>query len=160
MLLTRTFVTSSRKKPKRLSHAGIETTIFRIGIWSVNPSIEHSCSLLRKTTQAWLLQLCLLSLTGCGEIDGPRQLGASTFHTLVEKHGVFSTTLMVGHDTLLVTVSSQLMLLHLSKSKTGDTRLLTASHQELSDLSRATTPDPVSISNIFSQRKLLLPSNI
>ena len=110
------FVTSSRKQPKRLSHAGIEatTSIFRAGMRSVNPSIELSCSLLRETTQIWLLQLCWPSLTGSEGIDGPRQFGALTFHTLVEKHGVFSTTLLVGHDTLLATIPSQLMLLHLS----------------------------------------------
>ena len=44
-----------------------------------------SCNLLREKTQVWLLQLCLLSLIGSGEIGGPRQFGASTFHTLVEK---------------------------------------------------------------------------
>ena len=43
----------------------------------------------RETTQVWLLQPCLSSLTGTGGIDGPRQFGASTFHALVEKHGVF-----------------------------------------------------------------------
>ena len=31
----------------------------------------------------------LPSITGSGGIDGPRQFGALTFHTLVEKHGVF-----------------------------------------------------------------------
>ena len=52
-------------------------------------SIECSCSLLRETTQVWLLQLCLPSLIGSGEIDGPRQFGLLSFHTQVEKHGVF-----------------------------------------------------------------------
>ena len=33
--------------------------------------------------------LCLPSLTRSGDIDGPRKFGASTFHTLVKKHGVF-----------------------------------------------------------------------
>ena len=77
------------KQPKRLSHAGIEITIFRVGMQSVNPSIKPFCSLLRETTQAWLLQLCLPSLTENGGIDGPRQFGALTSHTLVEKRGVF-----------------------------------------------------------------------
>ena len=44
---------------------------------------------LRETTQVWLLHLCLPSLTESGGIDGPRQLGALTCHTLVEKRGVF-----------------------------------------------------------------------
>ena len=78
------------KKAARLSHAGIEITIFRVGMQkSVNPSIKPFCSLLRETTPAWLLQLCLPSLTGSGGIDGPRQFGALTSHTLVEKRGVF-----------------------------------------------------------------------
>ena len=110
-----------------------------------------------ETTQVWLLQLCLPSLTESADINGPRQFGASTFHTLVEKHGVFLTTLLVSHNTLLVTLPSQPMLLHLSWSATGDTRVLTASHldcsQEVSDIWRATTPDPVNICDIFSQRE-------
>ena len=89
MRLTRTSVTPLRKQPKRLSRVGIEITIFRIGMQSVNPSIKFSCSLLRETTQVWLLQLCLPSLTESRGIDGPRQFGALTFHTLVEKHRVF-----------------------------------------------------------------------
>ena len=89
MQLTRTSVTTLRKQPKKLSHAGIEITIFRVGMQSVNLSIELSCSLVRETTQVWLLQLCLPSLTGSVEIDDPRQFRALTSHTLVEKHGVF-----------------------------------------------------------------------
>ena len=77
------------KQPRRLSHVGIETTIFRVGMQSVNPSIKPFCSLLRETTQVWLLQLCLPSLTENGGIDGPKQFGALTSHTLVEKRGVF-----------------------------------------------------------------------
>ena len=99
---------------------------------SVNPSIKPSCSLLRETTQVWMLQLCLPCLTGSGEIDGPRQFGALTSHTLVEKPGVFRTTLLVGHDTLLVTVPFQTMLLHLSWLEMENTRLLTASHLDFS----------------------------
>ena len=79
-----------KKQPKRLSHAGIEITIFRVGMRSVNPSIELSCSLLRKTTQVWLLQFRLPSLRGSGKIDGPRQFGASTFHTLVENQRILN----------------------------------------------------------------------
>ena len=82
-------VTLLRKQPKRLSHAGIEITIFRVKMQSVNHSIKFFCSLLRETTQVWLLQLCLPSLTESRGIDGPRQFGALTSHTLVEKRGVF-----------------------------------------------------------------------
>ena len=90
MRLTRTSVTPLRKQPKkRLSHAGIEIPTFRVDMQSVNPSIKPFCSLLRETTQVWLLQLCLPSLTESGGIDGPKQFGALTSHTLVEKRGVF-----------------------------------------------------------------------
>ena len=82
------FVTPLRKQPNRLSHAGIEITIFRVGMQSMNPSIKPSCSLLRETNQVWLLQLCLPSLTESEGIDGSRQFEALTSHTLVEKHGV------------------------------------------------------------------------
>ena len=41
MRLTRTSVTPLRKQPKRLSHAGIEITIFGVKMQSVNPSIKH-----------------------------------------------------------------------------------------------------------------------
>ena len=81
------------------------------------------CSLLRETTQVWLLQLCLPHLTESAGIDGPRQFGALTSHTLVEKRGVFRTTLLVSHDTLLVTVPFQPMLLHLIWLEMGNTRL-------------------------------------
>ena len=89
MQVTRTSVTPLRKQPKILSHTGIEITIFRVEMQSVNPSIKPSCSLLRETTRAWLLQLCLPSLTECRGINDPRQFKALTSHTLVEKHGVF-----------------------------------------------------------------------
>ena len=72
MRLTRTSVTPLTKQPKRLSHEGIEITIFRVGMQSVNLSIKPFCSLLRETTQVWLLQLCLPSLTESGGINGPR----------------------------------------------------------------------------------------
>ena len=76
MRLTRTSVTPLRKQPKRLSHAGIEITIFRVGMQSVNPSIKPFCSLLRETTQVWLLQLCSPNVTESRRIDSPKQFGA------------------------------------------------------------------------------------
>ena len=39
--------------------------------------------------EVWLLQFYLPNLTGNGGIDNPKQFGASTFHTLVVKYGVF-----------------------------------------------------------------------
>ena len=46
-------------------------------------------------------------------------------------HGVYLTTLLIGHDTLRVTVPFLLMLLRLSWSEMGDTSLLTARHLDL-----------------------------
>ena len=126
------FCNTIKKAAKRLSHVSIEITIFRVGMQSVNPTIKSFCSLLRETTQVWLLHLSLPSLTESGGIDGPKQFGALTSHTLFKKRGVFWTTLLVGHDTHLVTVRFQPMLLHLSWWEMGNTRLLIASHLDLS----------------------------
>ena len=89
MRLTTTSVTPLKKQPKRLPHAGIEITVFRVGMQSVNSSIKPFCSLLRETTQVWLLQLCLPRLTESGGIDDPKQFGVLISHTLVEKRGIF-----------------------------------------------------------------------
>ena len=83
------FCNTIKKAAKKTNRVGIETTIFRAGMQSVNLSIELSFSLFRETNQVWLLQICLPSLAGSGAIDGPRQFGALTSHTLVEKRGVF-----------------------------------------------------------------------
>ena len=58
---------------------------------------DAECESLYKTflqspqedARVWLLHLCLPSLTESEGIDGPRQFGALTSHTLVEKRGVF-----------------------------------------------------------------------
>ena len=67
---------------------------------------------------------------------------------------------MVGHDILLVTVPFQPMLLHLSWLEMGNTRLLTASHLDLSFKKCRTFGEPqqlytyiVNISNNFLQRE-------
>ena len=122
MWLTKTSVTLLRKQPKRLSHAGIEITMFRVGMQSVNPSIKLSCRLLWETTQFWLLQLWLPSLTERGGIDG---------HSSRKAWSILNN-LTVDHDTLLVTVPFHPMLLHLSWLEMGNTRLLIASHLDLS----------------------------
>ena len=145
MRLTRTSVTPLRKQPKRLSHAGIEITIFRVGMQSVNPSIKPFCSLLRETTQVWLLQLCLPSLTESGGIDGPKQFGRSRHsprHCPVSADAIASQLVRNGRYKAVDRKSSRLVF------------------QEVSDLWRATTPDAVNIFDSFSQRELLLASNI
>ena len=86
------FCNTIKKAAKKIIPRGCRnnyTSVFRVGMQSVNPSIKPFCSLLRETTQVWLLQLCLPNLKESGGIDSPKQFGALTSHTLVEKRGVF-----------------------------------------------------------------------
>ena len=107
--------------------------------------------------QVWLLQLCLPSLIESEVIDGPKQFGALTSHTLVEKHGLFSTTLLVDHDSprhcpvSADTIASQLV--RNGRYKAVDRKSSRLVCQEVSNFWRATTPDAVNISDNFSQRE-------
>ena len=83
------FCNTIKKAAKKTITRGYRNNYIPCWYENVNPSIKPFCSLLRQTTQAWLLQLCFPSLTENGGIDGPKQFGALTSHTLVEKHGVF-----------------------------------------------------------------------
>ena len=88
MRLTRTSVTPLRKQLKRLSHAGIEITIFRIGM--LCESLYKTFLQSSQENDSSLVAAALLAkLDRKGGIHGPRQFGALTSHTLVEKHGVF-----------------------------------------------------------------------
>ena len=165
MRLTRTFVTPLRKQPKRLFHAGIETTIFRGGMRSVNPSIKPFCSRLRETTQVWLLQLCLPNLIESGGIDGPKQFGASTFSHFSRKVWSILNNLTgrSRHSPRYCPISADAIASQLVKNgryKLVDRKLSRLVFQEVSDLWRTTTPYPINISDIFYRENLLLPSNI
>ena len=125
---------------------------------SVNPSIKPFCSLLRETTQAWLLQLCLPSLTESGGIDGPKQFGTLTSHTLVEKHEYILNNLTgrSRHSPRHCPVSADAIasqLVRNEKYEAADRKSSRLVSQEVSDLWRATTPDAVNISDNFSQRE-------
>ena len=78
-----------KKAVKKSISRVIETTIFRVGMQNVIPSIELSRSLLTEMTRVWLLQLYLQKLNENELIDGPKQFRTSTFYTLVKKHEVF-----------------------------------------------------------------------
>ena len=158
MRLTRTSVTPLRKQPKRLSHAGIEITMFHVGMQSVNSSIKPFCSLLKETTQVWLLQLCLPSLTGIGEIDGPRQFGALTSHTLIKKAWSIlnNLTSRSRHSPRHCPVSADAIASQLVRNEKYDAADCKSSRlvfQEVSDLWRAITSDPMNISDNFSQEE-------
>ena len=123
MRFARTSVTPLRKQPKRLAHAGIEITIFRVGMQSVNSSIKLSCSLLRETTQVWLIQLCLASLTGGEDIkfSHSSRKAWSILNNLSGRSRHSSCHCPVSADA----IASKLV-------RNGDTMLLTASHLDLS----------------------------
>ena len=129
-----------------------------------------------KTTRVWPLKLHFPNLTGSGGIDGPRQFtfvttslakfdrsggidGPRQFHTLVEKHKAYRTTLLVGHDTLLVTVPFQPMLLQIASQLVRKGRYEAVDCKssrfvlKKCDLCRANTPDPMNISENFSRRE-------
>ena len=124
---------------------------------SVNPSIKPFCSLLRETTQVWLLQLCLPSLTKSGGIDGPRQFGALTFHTSRKSWSILNNlTGRSRHSPRQCSVSANAIasqLVRNGKYEAVDRKASRLVFQEVSDLWRATTPDAENISDSFSQRE-------
>ena len=161
MRLTRTSVTPLRKQPKRLSHAGIEITIFRVGMQSVNTSMKPFCSLIRETTQVWLLQICFPSLTESGGIDGPRQFEALTSHICRKAWSILNNlTGRSRHSPRHCTVSADAVASQLVKNgkfEAVDRKSSRLVYQEVSDLWRATTPDEVNISDNFSRREFAAP---
>ena len=158
MRLTRTSVTSSRKQPKRLSHAGIETSMFSVGMQSVNPSIQCFCSLLRETNQVWLLQLYQRNLTGSAERCWSETVQSIDFlHSSRKAWGILNNlTSSLRHSPRHCTVSANAIasqLVRNGKYEIVDCKSSRLVSQEVSDLWRATTPDPVNISDNFSQRE-------
>ena len=168
--LTTTSVTSSRKQPKRLSHAGIETTIFRVVMQSVNPSVKPFCSLLRETTQVWLLQLCLPSLRWMLEIAKlPRKLrdrlsdvvrSIDFSHSGRKAWSILSNlTGRLRHSPRHCPVTANAIVSQLvrnGKYEAVDRKSSRLVSQEVSDLWRATSPDAVNISDNFSQREFTI----
>ena len=61
------------RKPLSSGLRSYRTTIFRVGMQSVNSSTERFCSLLRGMNPVCLLQLYLPNLTGSEGIDSPKQ---------------------------------------------------------------------------------------
>ena len=165
MRLTRTSVTSLRNQPKRLSHAGIEITIFRVGMQSVNSSIKT----FLQSPQGDDLSLAATALLA--KLDRKRRdrwseaVRSIDFSHSSRKAWSILNNLLVGHDTLLVTVPFQPMLLHLSWLEMGNTRMLIASHLDLSLKKCLTFGEPqhqtqqISLT-IFHRENLLLPYNI
>ena len=159
----------------------METIIFRAGMQSVNPSIKRCYGFLRKTTRVWLLQFCLPSLTGSEGIDGPRQFGASTFHTrsfgaftfCSNQFGAFTFAVrdsrkacsilnnLTGrprHSPRHCPVSADAIASQLVRNgryEAVDRKSSRLVSKEASDLWRAITSDPVNICDTFSQREFI-----
>ena len=105
---------------------------------SVNPSIKPFCSLLRKTTQVWLLQLCLPSSS---------RKAWSILNNLTGRSRHSPRHCPVSADAIV----SQLV--RNGKYEDVDRKSSRLVFQEVSDFWRATTPDAVNISDNFSQRE-------
>ena len=124
---------------------------------SVSPSIKPSCRLLRETTQIWLLQLCLPSLTESGGIDGTRQFGAYFSHSSRKAWSILNNlTGRSRHSPRHRLVSANAIasqLVRNGKYEAVDRKSSRLVFEKVSDLWRTTTPDAVNISDNFSQRE-------
>ena len=116
---------------------------------NVNSSIKLFCSLLRETTQVWLLQLCLPSLTESRGIDFSHssQKALSILNNLTGRSQHSPRHCLVSANA----VASQ--LIRNGRYKAVDCKSSQLLSQEISDLWKATTPNPVNISDTFSQRE-------
>ena len=158
MRLTRTSVTPLRKQPKRLSHAGIQITIFRVGVQGVNPSKtfpqspqENDSSLAatallakldRKRRNRWSEAVRSIDFSHSSRKAWSilNNLTGRSRHS--PRHCPISTN----------AIASQLV--RNGKYEAVDCKSSRLVSQEVSHLWRATTPDPVNISNTFSQREV------
>ena len=150
------FCNTIKKAAKNTIPRGYRNNYIPCWMQSVNPSIKPFCSVLMETTPAWLLQLCLPSLTENGGIHGPRQFRALTFSRKASSI-LNNLTGRSRHSPRHCPVSADAIasqLVRNGKYESVDrksSRLVVS--QEVSDLWRATTPDAVNISDNFSQRE-------
>ena len=153
MRLTRTSVTPLRKQPKRLSHAGIEITIFRVGMQSVNPSIKLFCN------DSSLAAIALLAKLDRKRRDRWSEAVRSIDFSHSSRKAWSILNNLTGrsrHSPRHCPVSADAIASQLvgnGKYEVVDRKSSRLISQEVSDLWRATTPDAVNISDNFSQRK-------
>ena len=158
------FCNTIKKAAKKTIARGIEITIFRVEMQSVNPSIKLFCSLLRETTQVWLLQLCLPSLTERRDRWSEAVRSIDFSHSSQKAWSILNNlTGRSRHSPRYCPVSADAIasqLVRNGKYEAVDHKSSRLVSQEVSDLWRATTPDPVNISDTFHRENLLLPFNI
>ena len=124
----------------------------------VNLSIKPSCSLLRETTQVWLLQLCLPSLTKSGRDRWSEAVRSIDFSHFSRKAWSILNNLTCRsrpspHHCPVSSDAIASQLVKNGKYEAVDHKSSQLVSQEVSDLWRATTPDAVNISDTFSQRE-------
>ena len=133
---------------------------FRVGMQSVNASIKPFCSLLRETTQIWLLQLRLPSLTESGRDQWSEAVRSIDFSHFSRKAWSILNNLTgrSRHSPRHCPISANAIasqLVRNGKYEAVDRKSSRIVFQEVSDLWKATIPDPVNISDNFSQREFL-----
>ena len=122
-------------------------------MWSVNLSIQRSCILHREMTQVWLPELYVPNLTGSGGIDGMKQFGELPFNSLTGTSRHSYRHCLVSANV----IASQLVIN--GRDKAVDRKSSRLVSQEVSDLWRITTADPVKILKNVHRNNSLLPSN-
>ena len=157
MRLTRTSVTPLRKQPKRLSHAGIEITIFRVGMeceslykpFLQSPQGDDSslaatallAKLDRKRRDRWSEAVRSI------DFSHSSRKAWSILNNLTGRSQHSPRHCPVSADA----IASQLF--RNGKYEAVDRKSSRLVSQEVSDLWRATTPDAVNISDNFLQRE-------
>ena len=131
---------------------------FRKAKPNVNPSIKPFCSLLRETTQVWLLQLCLPSLTRKRRDRWFEAVRSIDFSHSSRKAWIILNNLTgrSRHSPRHCPISADAIasqLVRNGKYEAVDRKSSRLVFQEVSDLWRATTPDAVNICDNFSQRE-------
>ena len=163
MRLIRTSETSLRKHPKRLSHAGIEITIFRVGMQSVNPSIKTFLQSPQGDDSSLAATALLAKLDRKRRDRWSEAVRSIDFsHSSRKAWSILNNlTGRSRHSPRHCPVSADAIASQLVKNgkyEAVDRKSSRLVSQEVSDLWRATTPDAVKISDNFLQRIYCCPS--
>ena len=158
MRLTRTYATPLRKQTKRLSHAGIETTMFRVGMQSVNPSIKTFLQFPQGDDSSLAATALLAKLDRKRRDRWSEAVRSIDFsHSSRKAWSILNNlTGRSRHSPRQCSVSADAIASQLVRNgryEVFDRKSSRLISQKVSDVWRATTPDPVNISDNFSQRE-------